>query len=160
MNGRAWQARVTAGIAMAPFGLRGRPKSPGATCAERHPTRPAPDSRLGIVKYVLMIGFDASAPPQVLQDQQEAGCGGWSEEMEARGVVRGGAGLRPSSEATTVRVRQGRVLRSDGPFAETKDQIGGFVIIECADLDEAIEIAAKHPSARFGQIEIRPVWEP
>ncbi|MFE3451718.1 YciI family protein [Nonomuraea sp. NPDC059194] len=112
------------------------------------------------MKYVLMIGSDVSAPPEVLESQQRAGCGGWSEEMEARGVVRGGAGLRPSSEATTVRVREGRLLRTDGPFAETKDQIGGFVVIECADLEEAVEIAAKHPSARFGQIEIRPVWEP
>ncbi|MET9342454.1 MULTISPECIES: YciI family protein [unclassified Nonomuraea] len=112
------------------------------------------------MKYVLMIASDASVPREVVDAQIQAGCGGWSEEMEARGVVRGGAGLRPSSEATTVRVREGRVLRSDGPFAETKEQIGGFVLIECADLEEAVEIAARHPSAGYGQIEIRPVWEP
>jgi hypothetical protein len=80
--------------------------------------------------------------------------------MEQRGVVAGGAGLRPPSEATTVRVRNDEVLLTDGPFAETKEQIGGFVLIDCADLDEAIEIAAKHPAAGYGTIEIRPVLEP
>ena len=77
--------------------------------------------------------------------------------MEGRGVVRGGAGLRPPREATTVRVRDDEMLLTDGPFAETKEQIGGFVLIECADLDEAIEIAGKHPAASYGTIEIRPV---
>jgi hypothetical protein len=61
-------------------------------------------------------------------------------------------------DSTTVRVREGEVLVADGPFAETKEQIGGFDIIDCADLDEAIEIASKHPVATFGTIEIRPFW--
>ena len=86
------------------------------------------------------------------------GCGGWSEEMEARGVVAGGAGLHPPHEATTVRVRDDELLLTDGPFAETKEQIGGFVLIDCADLDEAIEIASKHPVGKYGRIEIRPFW--
>jgi hypothetical protein len=60
--------------------------------------------------------------------------------------------------ATTVQVRGGEVLIADGPFAETKEQIAGFDILECADLDEAIEVAAKHPVARFGKIEVRPYW--
>ena len=64
-------------------------------------------------------------------------------------MVEGGAGLRPPCEATTVRVRDDEVLLTDGPFAETKEQIGGFVLIDCADLDEAIEIAAEHPAARL-----------
>jgi hypothetical protein len=88
------------------------------------------------------------------------GCEGWSEEMALRGILRGGEGLRPATDATTVRVRGDDVLLTDGPFAETKDQIGGFSLIECADLDEAIEVAAKHPWAEFGQIELRPIWEP
>ena len=75
-------------------------------------------------------------------------------------LLAGGAGLRPPSEATTVRVRHDELLLTDGPFAETKEQIGGFVLIDCADLDEAIEIAAKHPVAGYGTIEIRPVLEP
>src|SRR5882762_5507879 len=88
----------------------------------------------------------------------DEGCGGWSEEMIERGVLLpGGAGLRPPADATTVRVRDDNVLLTDGPFAETKEQIGGIVLIECADLDEAIEIAAKHPFATYGSIEIRPL---
>ncbi|MEU0092119.1 YciI family protein [Kribbella sp. NPDC006257] len=106
------------------------------------------------MKYLLMICGDESA-----EEYADAGCGGWSEEMEARGVVEGGAGLRPPHEATTVRVRDHELLLTDGPFAETKEQIGGFVLINCADLDEAIEIAAKHPAAGYGTIEIRPVLE-
>ncbi|HEY3563050.1 MAG TPA: YciI family protein [Kribbella sp.] len=107
------------------------------------------------MKYLLMIAGDESAAAHA-----DDGCGGWSEEMEARGVVAGGAGLRPPHEATTVRVRNQELLLTDGPFAETKEQIGGFVLIDCADLDEAIEIASKHPAAGYGTIEIRPVLEP
>ena len=69
------------------------------------------------------------------------------------------AGLWEVSDASTVRVRDGEVLVADGPFAETKEQIAGFYIIDCADLDEAIEIAARNPGARHGTIEVRPVWE-
>jgi hypothetical protein len=61
-------------------------------------------------------------------------------------------------DATTVRCRNGKVLVTDGPFAETKEWIGGFDLLECADLHEAIEVASKHPMARFGRIEIRPFW--
>ncbi|WP_350274313.1 YciI family protein [Kribbella sp. HUAS MG21] len=107
------------------------------------------------MKYLLMICGDESAA-----EHANDGCGGWSEDMEARGVVTGGAGLHPPDEATTVRVREGELLLTDGPFAETKEQIGGFVLIDCADLDEAVEIAAKHPAAGYGTIEIRPVLEP
>jgi hypothetical protein len=88
------------------------------------------------------------------------GCEGWSEEMAERGVLRGGGGLRPPNEATTLRVRDDQVLLTDGPFADTKEQIGGFTIIDCADLDEAVEIAAKHPAAGYGLIEIRPMFQP
>ena len=83
----------------------------------------------------------------------------WVREMDGRGVRLQGSRLRPGSDATTVRVRDGEVLLSDGPFAETKEQIGGFDLIECADLDEAIEVAARHPAARFGWVEVRPLWE-
>jgi hypothetical protein len=83
----------------------------------------------------------------------------WVQEMDARGVRKFGSRLRPVSDATTVQVRGGEVLLSDGPFAETKEQIGGFDLLECEDLDEAIEVASKHPGARFGTIEVRPLWE-
>ena len=83
----------------------------------------------------------------------------FGEEMGQRGVLRGGARLRPTADATTVRVREGEVLTTDGPFAETAEQVGGYYLVDCADLDEAIGVAAKIPGARIGSIEVRPVWE-
>jgi len=82
----------------------------------------------------------------------------WVEEMDRRGIRLQGDQLRPVSDATTVCVRDDEVLIADGPFAETKEQIAGFDILECADLDEAIEVASKHPVARFGKLEVRPFW--
>jgi hypothetical protein len=83
----------------------------------------------------------------------------FGEEMTKRGVLKDGARLRPTTDATTVQVRDGDVLTSDGPFAETKEQIGGYYLVDCKDLDEALEVAAKVPTARTGTIEVRPVWE-
>jgi hypothetical protein len=91
--------------------------------------------------------------------EQNADPTAWVDEMEGRGVRRFGSRLRPVSTATTVRVRDGEVLVSDGPFAETKEQVGGFDLLECKDLDEAIEVASKHPAATFGTMELRPLWE-
>jgi len=85
--------------------------------------------------------------------------GTFMEEMNSRSVLQGGERLRPTTDATTVRVRGGEVLTSDGPFAETKEQVGGFYIVDCKDLDEAIEIGSKIPAARVGTIEVRPIWE-
>jgi hypothetical protein len=82
----------------------------------------------------------------------------WVEEMERRGIRQTGDRLRPVSDATTVRITGGEVLVSDGPFAEAKEQIGGFDILECVDLDEAIEVASKHPAAKFGVLDLRPFW--
>jgi hypothetical protein len=83
----------------------------------------------------------------------------WVKEMDGRGVRLLGDRLAAISEATTVRVRDGEVLIADGPFAETKEQIAGFDILDCRDLDEALEVASKHPVARFGTLEVRPFWE-
>jgi hypothetical protein len=83
----------------------------------------------------------------------------WMREMDERGVRLQGHQLAPVSDATTVRVRKGEVLLADGPFAETKEHIGGFDILACENLDEAIEVAARHPVARFGTIEVRPFLE-
>jgi hypothetical protein len=91
--------------------------------------------------------------------EEEALPTAWVQEMDGRGVRQLGSRLRPVSDATTVQVRGGEVLLSDGPFAETKEQIGGFDLLECKDLDEAIEVASKHPGAKFGTIEVRPLWE-
>jgi hypothetical protein len=88
------------------------------------------------------------------------GCEGWSEEMTERGVLLDGGGLGPPSQGQAVRVRRRELLLSDGPFAETKEQIGGFCFIECADMDEAVQVAAAHPAATYGTIVIREVWLP
>ena len=112
------------------------------------------------MKYMMLVCADESVE---LSPEDGAQMGpateAWVEEMDGRGVRLLGQGLRPVSDATTVRVRDGDVLVADGPFAETKEQIAGFDVIECADLDEAIEVASKHPVARYGgSIEVRPFW--
>jgi hypothetical protein len=83
--------------------------------------------------------------------------GDWVAENDATGRRLQGNELAPTAAATTVRVRNGQVLIADGPFAETKEVIVGFDLLECADLDEAIEVATSHPMARIGRIEIRPL---
>jgi len=83
----------------------------------------------------------------------------WVAEVKARGVHLEGAALRPPGESTGVRRRASKVVTTDGPFAESKEQMGGFDLIECRDLDEAIEIASRHPVAEAGMVEIRPVVE-
>ncbi|MET8144747.1 YciI family protein [Sphaerisporangium sp. NPDC005288] len=80
----------------------------------------------------------------------------WVEENDAKGRRLQGMALAPTSTATTVRVRNGELLVSDGPFAETQEVIVGFDLLECADLDEAIEVARAHPMAREGRLELRP----
>jgi len=80
----------------------------------------------------------------------------WVADVRARGVHREGVALRPPADSTGVRRRAGKVVTTDGPFAESKEQMGGFDLIECRDLDEAIEIAAMHPVAEAGMVEVRP----
>jgi hypothetical protein len=111
------------------------------------------------MKYMLLIcvAEDVQLTPAEGAEMERATLA-WVDEMEGRGVRLQGAPLQPVSDATTVRVRQDEVLISDGPFAETKEQIAGFDILECTDLDQAIEVAAKHPVARIGTIEVRPFW--
>jgi hypothetical protein len=81
----------------------------------------------------------------------------FTEGIKQSGHHLGGEALHPTSSATTVRVRNGKVSTTDGPFAETKEQLGGFYFIEARDLNDAIQVAAKIPSARWGSIEVRPV---
>jgi hypothetical protein len=111
------------------------------------------------VKYVLLYFIDEAAerPPEVFEDAR-ADLASWLAQQQSRGVLIAGQRLRPVAEATTLSVRDGEILVADGPFAETKEQIAGFDLIECADLDEAMEIAAGHPAAKTGTVEIRPVW--
>ena len=109
------------------------------------------------MQYMLMICGTEGAGPEPGYDMAAA-TDAWVEEMDGRGVRLQGHRLRPVADATTVRMRGNEVLISDGPFAETKEQMFGFDLIECADLDEAIEVASKHPVARFGMVEVRPFW--
>lgn len=83
----------------------------------------------------------------------------FTRAISEQGRLRGGEALQPTSTATTVRVRDGKTLTTDGPFAETREQLGGFYLIDAPNLDEAIAIAARIPDARSGSIEVRPIME-
>ena len=112
------------------------------------------------MKYLLSIYTDESGFRDVTPEQaanMTAAYSALSREMEAAGVALGGEGLQPTSTATTVRVRDGERLLTDGPFAETREQLGGFYVVEAASLDEAIDLAAKIPGASTGVVEVRPV---
>jgi hypothetical protein len=111
------------------------------------------------VKYMLIHCVDESAErdPEPGAEEGKPVIEDWLAEMEDRGVLLHGDRLRCVSTATTVRVRSSELLVSDGPFAETKEQVAGYDVIDCADLDEAIEIASKHPTAWWGTIEVRPI---
>jgi hypothetical protein len=114
------------------------------------------------VKYVMLICRDEPAWSKLdLSEQQRiyAETLALAEELTARGQYLGGTPLYPSSSATSVRVRDGKRLVTDGPFAETREQLGGFMIVDVKDLDEAIAIAARIPLARTSTVEIRPVRE-
>jgi hypothetical protein len=107
------------------------------------------------MKYLLFIWADGLPAPQDLAVMQRE-CPGWIAEMGGRGVRLFGRELDLPDTAATVRVREGQTLVTDGPFAETKEFVAGFDLLECAGLDEAVEAAAKHPSSWFQAIEIRP----
>jgi hypothetical protein len=91
--------------------------------------------------------------------QMMAEYGAYTEMITQRGAFLGGEALQPSATATTVRLREGNLSTIDGPFAETKEQLGGYYLLECKDLDEAIELAGKIPGARHGAVEVRPIQE-
>jgi hypothetical protein len=112
------------------------------------------------MKYLLFIGGDETLElDSAEQARMGEGLDAWIADVDGRGVRLLGNRLGSTTEATTVRVRDDELLIADGPFAETKEQIGGFDIIECADLDEAIEVASRHPVARIGFVEVRPFWQ-
>jgi hypothetical protein len=114
------------------------------------------------MKYLLTIYNDesgfAEATPQEIQ-QVMAAYAAFGREVSDAGAMLGGEGLQPSGTATTVQVRDGATLTSDGPFADTREQLGGYYLLECRDLDEAIGWAAKIPGAQNGTIEVRPVMD-
>ena len=111
------------------------------------------------MRYALLICQDEEELKPEAMSERLAAFGAFQEEMAERGVLLDGQRLRPIATATTVRVRNGDLVVADGPFAETKEQIAGFYLVDCKDLDEAIEVASKIPSASWGTIEVRPIWE-
>jgi len=112
------------------------------------------------MKYMLLMYADESKAPQTAEEIQAAAPAWYAlgKEVEAAGVLVSSNGLSPVADATTVRARNGRTLTSDGPFAETHEQLGGYYVLDCKDLDEALSWAAKIPTALYGSIEVRPLW--
>jgi hypothetical protein len=113
------------------------------------------------MQYILLI-YGAEPTETVPEDQMISEMDGYNRftaHVRERGAMLAGEALVPTSSATTVRVVDGRTVTTDGPFAETKEQLGGFYLVEAADLDEAIAYAAMIPGATHGSIEVRPIWD-
>jgi hypothetical protein len=114
------------------------------------------------MKYLMFVcwGSDqmnAQTEPGPDEEREEEGFP-WLDDLQARGIWVTGDQLAPPRRARSVRVRDGKTIVTDGPFTETKEAVGGFDILECGSLEEAVEIAAGHPIAQFGTIEVRPLW--
>lgn len=108
------------------------------------------------MRYLMLVcGVEPDREPT---REEMAPAMAWTAEMNGRGVRLSGNRLGPAASATTVRVRDGDVMLTDGPFAETYEQILGYDLLECANLDEALDVAAGHPAAQWGSIEVRPLW--
>jgi hypothetical protein len=108
--------------------------------------------------YMLIHTADPDVAAEWDEKENWASFSSWVQETVRSGVNLQGARLRPTADATTIKIRDGELVISDGPYAETKEQIAGFDVLECADLDEAIEVASRHPMARLGMLEVRPFW--
>lgn len=112
------------------------------------------------MKYLLLIYTNEAEHAKwskEMLDKEMADYYAFTEEVRKRGILDGGEALHPITSATTVRVRNGKTMTTDGPFAETKEQLGGYYLLDCKNLDEAIEWAAKIPNSKDGSIEIRPI---
>jgi len=115
------------------------------------------------MKYVCLVYHEEEKLAALSQPQMDGlvgACIGWVEELEASGHHIFSAGLQSIRTAATVRHRNGKLSMTDGPFAETKEFLGGFTLIDAKDLNEAIQIASKFPAARIGSMEVRPVLDP
>jgi len=113
------------------------------------------------MRYLLLIRVEESLGESMNEEEDAAvkkAAIAWAGEMDARGVRLMGQRLRPAEEARIVRERGSKLSVTDGPFAETKEQIAGFDILECESLEEAVKVASKHPVARFGAVEVRAFW--
>ncbi len=114
------------------------------------------------MQYLLLIYQAEVAAGAAIDDEvmasELASYAAFTRESRERGQFLAGEALEPTRTATSVRVRDGQVVVTDGPFAETKEALGGFYLLDCRDIDEAIEMAAKIPAARRGTVEVRPIW--
>lgn len=113
------------------------------------------------MQYLLLIysnEAEYAARPQAEEAATTTDYGTFTQGIVQSGNYKGGERLRPVSMATTVRVRGGKTLTTDGPFAETREQLGGYYVVEARNLDEATAIAARIPGARYGSVEVRPIW--
>ena len=111
------------------------------------------------MKYLLLIYIDENALSETDREHCYVESAQLAQELNAKGQYLATAPLHPVATATSIRVRDGKSLVTDGPFAETREQLGGFFLVNAQDLDEAIAIAAQIPGARVGTVEIRPVLE-
>jgi hypothetical protein len=113
------------------------------------------------MRYLLLIYGPEDAPDPTPDEQGAvmAAYNAFTEHIRSKNAYLGGEALEPTATATTVRVRDGKTLTTDGPFAETKEALGGYYLVEAKDLDEAIDFAARIPGAQSGSIEVRPIWE-
>lgn len=105
------------------------------------------------MKYLMLVCTDPTG-----EQDTDTEADTWVTEMDSRGIRLMGDRVRPAGDAAAIRVRNGELLVTKGPFAETTEQIAGFDVLECADMDEAIEVAGKHPMARYGALELREFW--
>ncbi len=111
------------------------------------------------MQYMLLIYLDENGLTEAERDQCYRESAQFAQQLSSSGHYRGAGPLHPTSTATSVRVRSGKRLVTDGPFAETREQLGGYFLIDVQDLDEAIGIAGKIPGGKWGTVEIRPVME-
>jgi hypothetical protein len=112
------------------------------------------------MKYMMFVVVDPAAAAEAEPSEDDLTIEDWLADVDGRGKRITGDALCPTSDATTVRVSRGEVIVTDGPFTESKEWIVGFDILECDDLDEAIAIAARHPQANGGKLELRPFATP
>ena len=113
------------------------------------------------MKYLCLIYDDEKKMAAMSQGEGQAFMGeygAYTQSVKASGHYLGGDALQPVQTATTLRSRNGKLSTTDGPFAETKEQLGGFFLIEAKDLNDAIQVASRIPSAKWGSIEVRPIW--
>jgi hypothetical protein len=113
--------------------------------------------RFMLIHYIneALLRFDEDGN-EIEDPDEERALDAWDDEMKARGILVGGGRLRPVAETITIQARGGGVLKTDGPFAETKEQIAGYCVLECANVDEAVEVSSRHPTASIGTFELRP----